>query len=793
MEHPMITAERFRRLRIVAALLAALAAPLFSADTPTTLPAADTSVLNVTVKVDAAQVLRTMQPRRLGGTNVAVWNDKIHFSSPLLHKWISELRPGYIRLPGGSWSQAHYWNGNGVRGPDGKVDPEKVGPDGYPAVDYSDYKPGFNASPKTLKPSTGYHGNVDVKTIHDWIRSLPDVEPMPCLNAGTGRPIDAAEWVKWSNKKMGYNARIWEIGNELGGSWEPGNFLPDGTAITAEMYTARYNAIGAAAKEQDPTIRLGGCAFVREMLRDCGKLVDFASIHTYPGTTAVSPQENLLAVPGVVEREVGRVRGWIREFQPDRENQIELAYTEWNLAGGLNASDLFSGLWHAMFLAEMARNGVHFATQWDIFTHSRGMKSGHALIWSDNDRFVRKAGYYAMMLWNNYMLERVVAASSDQPRSIYTFASASDDAVVLMLVNMTADREAAATIDLAGFSPAPRGEQAVLSVREYHWDDRQHVPLWSNSPRITPIETGPKFTVSLAPFSLNIVRIPSANKPALSALATAATPVVAPKDKPELRLIIPDEIYVGDRVPVLVQASLPGTDQPYPVAVAPAKLSATGAVTFDRPTARLDEALGRFTLLATQPGPFTLAADSDGIAVTRTITAKPSIPRPVLFWDFSEPTLADYKLFESEFTLVADATLRANREVARIDLPPEGIIPSEKDRKRTLFRINTLPPADKLNRANIRGVFFDMMTRDFDCEDPNASVQVVMQSPANYWMVFGSVPLRDATKWQTYQVDATNEKHHQALPASYNLWFVLSSSKPVKGSIYFDKIGFMVR
>ena len=46
---------------------------------------------------------------------------------------------------------------------------------------------------------------------------------MACPNAGCGRPIDAAEWVKWANKKMGYNVRYWEIGNELGGSWEAGH------------------------------------------------------------------------------------------------------------------------------------------------------------------------------------------------------------------------------------------------------------------------------------------------------------------------------------------------------------------------------------------------------------------------------------------------------------------------------------------------------------------------------------------------------------------------------------------
>ena len=33
----------------------------------------------------------------------------------------------------------------------------------------------------------------------------------------------------------------------------------------------------------------------------------------------------------------------------------------------------------------------------------------------------------------------------------------------------------------------------------------------------------------------------------------------------------------------------------------------------------------------------------------------------------------------------------------------------------------------------------------------------------------------------------------KALPAALNIMFVLQSQKPVKGSVYFDKVGFMVR
>ena len=98
-----------------------------------------------------------------------------------------------------------------------------MGPDGYPTVDYSGYAPGFTVDSKTLQPSTGFHGNVDVKTLHDWVKSIPGASPMPCPNAGTGRAIDAGEWVKWSKSaKLPRNL----LGNRQRARWQLGARLP---------------------------------------------------------------------------------------------------------------------------------------------------------------------------------------------------------------------------------------------------------------------------------------------------------------------------------------------------------------------------------------------------------------------------------------------------------------------------------------------------------------------------------------------------------------------------------------
>ncbi len=153
---------------VCASIFATLAAAAFAAG------AVNQTPIEANVTVDAGTVLRKMDPRRLGGVNIAMWTDAPTYASSEVRQWIADLRSTYIRIPGGSWSNVVYWNGNGVRGADGKVDTSKVGPDGYPAVDYSGYAPSFLADSKTLHPASGdWHGHVDVKTQHEFIKPIP--------------------------------------------------------------------------------------------------------------------------------------------------------------------------------------------------------------------------------------------------------------------------------------------------------------------------------------------------------------------------------------------------------------------------------------------------------------------------------------------------------------------------------------------------------------------------------------------------------------------------------------------
>ena len=650
-----------------------------------------------------------MNPRRLGGTNVAMWYFPSVYNSPVVHQWMNDLHAGYIRLPGGSWANVVYWNGNGVRDAKGMVDPSRVGPDGYPAVDYSAYAPSFLADPKTLHPASGnWHGHVDVKTQQDFVKSIPGTEAMVCPNLGTGRAIDAAEWVKWANQKMGYNVRTWEIGNELGGAWEPGNDLPFGKGpITAEMYTKRFNDMAAAMRKVDPTIKIGGGAFAEEMLRDCGDNVDFVSIHTYPGSTTQTDAQMFADIGKGVQEQVSQARGWIHHYQPQREKQIEIAYTEWNLGFSVSKSELFSGLWSSMFLAELAKNGVDMAQQWDCFSDLLDVP--------DDRPYARKPEYYAAWLWNNYMGDHLIAAKSSDP-SLYTCASRSDDAACVMLINTDHERDAKVNLQLTGITPADAGEVARLTSREYYWNPLAKRPQWSQSPRVEELKTSNTFDVIVPPYSMAYVRIPDKAKPGLSQIAQKALAVQpSPAGDPELRFVIPAEAYVGDEVPGDLIAVAAGSEKPFASDLPSVVLSTTGSASFARSEIRLPDAVGHFIVKPTSPGEITLTAQSGSAKATQKLTVKASIPRPVVFWDFENPRVTDTETFASDYKLTEDLSQRANRSVARIDLP--GTVPADK--KNTLLKISKLPAEEKLNKSNIRGVMFDLLASpDFRVRRP---------------------------------------------------------------------------
>ena len=757
------------------------------------LASVSTSPRAATLSVDAAKPLRTLDRHRLLGTNLAGWYDKTAYDDEVIRGWIRELGPVFLRLPGGSWGDGTLWNGNGVRhGNDvdyTRLDPKPYSPWSAPwgtwNIDYSAYAPGFlvdvkpNAKPRML--STQWHGNVDVKTMHDFARDAGG-QPFVIVNAGTGSPRDAAEWVRWANLEMHYGVRYWEVGNELGGSWEAGHFLPDGSELNGEIFSRRYEEFARAMKAVDPTIKVGCMDWLEDVLKRCGDQLDFFSIHAYPTGIGTGPgsmtDDELFAKLDEVRRTMEETKATIRRVRPYREGKIEIDYSEWDMG----RADIRGALWHAGWVGEMFRWGADFAMQWDAF---------HMMIHAKPS--VRRSIYWAFWLWSRCMGNTLVASQVTGDARLAAYATLSKDGLSVMVINQSAGEAATLDLALAGFSPAAEGRAVVLSRREYFWLDpdpglpdwkKRPWPVWNTGPTVRPIATSRAFPVTCPPDSITVLMIPpEGGKPALEPTPSR------PAKKAKLRIVLPAEAYANDSVVVMVYARNGNDEAPYAGEMPDGLIEVTGVAKADRKTVGLSDAVGTFFLKADGPGAAKVRVSAGKADVSGRIKFKSSVPKPRVFWDFEEA--APSAGMQSDWKLGFDASVRANQNVARIEIggdTPQG------EKKRRLLVLDPLPKGDKLDRKNIRGALCDIRTSgDFRCDDPEASVDIVMQSPMNWWMPLGSVELSECGEWKTVTFLTDNPAFVKAMPEVFNLWFILRAKAPVHGSVLLDRAGLMVR
>ncbi|MDD5943336.1 glycoside hydrolase family 44 protein [Fibrobacter sp.] len=109
----------------------------------------------------------------------------------------------------------------------------------------------------------------DFEEFMKYIKTLPNVRAVICVNAGTGTSKEAAAWVRYANKVKGYNIKQWQIGNELDGEWE------ESGPISARHYAARFLEYARAMKAVDSTIVLHGPLFsTHKMLQKGAGLLD---------------------------------------------------------------------------------------------------------------------------------------------------------------------------------------------------------------------------------------------------------------------------------------------------------------------------------------------------------------------------------------------------------------------------------------------------------------------------------------------------------------------------------------
>ncbi len=761
-----------------------------------------------TLSIRADRVIRKLDRRRLLGTNLGVFHPARDLANADVQRYLRELKPAFLRIPGGSWSDEYYWNGNGVRTGD-HVDVSRR-KDGIYDVDFSGYAPGFRIQGADRRPiDDEFHGDVDVRALHEIVKKQ-GAEAIVTVNAGTGTAELAAEWVRWANLVQGYNVRYWEIGNELEGSWELGHYLPDGSPMTGAVYARRFVEFATAMKAVDPTIKVGGPTaasekggFMEDLLRLAGDHVDFVSFHTYPVEKHLDSEQGIFEQAFSLSGAMERFRGLIAKYQPDRKDEIEIAITEWNskVVEDRDTADLINGLWTCVFVGEMFRSGVSFATQWDLLTVTE--TGGHGLFHFEQfdfdqpdvsleelDRLYNafnppgfaKSQFWGMYLWSKCMGDQLVASSLEGNDHAYAMVTRADDRLSVMVVNVSRDEAARIRLNAPGVKWGEKGRATTLSQREYTWNPMTHEPLWSHKPvsRVLPVEKDLELTVP--PFSVRVFELP------LRDTALEPEDRGQPRAQAPLRLLLPESSPVDLPVEGWILVGDGGADVPM---LQPARITVKGPAQADREQVRISETAGRFFLMPKGTGRVTVRATAGRTTVEKTLEIVEVKERSEVYWRFETDT-SEWG-GSSSFTVRADDLVRPNQQVAAIEL--RRAVP--KENKDVLLLLESMP-AD-LPKDRIGGVVFDFgVSPDLACSDKSVGLGVILQSASEHWIPLGSVPLELVKgRWKSFTFRLPDLKYLQAVDKTYALRFQLFQNNakkvPVDGTVYIDNVGFLLR
>jgi alpha-N-arabinofuranosidase len=176
------------------------------------------------------------------------------------------------------------------------------------------------------------------------------VEPLICVNDGSGTPGEAARWVEYCNGSadtpMGakraangfpepYNVKYWEIGNEVWGAWQVGT-------CSADRFAERCVSFAEAMKAADPSLVILACGHTdqtwnRAVLDIAGEHINYLTLHLYHGygrfglERDAPAEERYKAMATFPEWTRDSIRQTAEQIRANAKHRhIKLAITEYN-------------------------------------------------------------------------------------------------------------------------------------------------------------------------------------------------------------------------------------------------------------------------------------------------------------------------------------------------------------------------------------------------------------------------------------------------------------------------------
>jgi alpha-N-arabinofuranosidase len=419
---------------------------------------------------------------------------------------VKALKPAFIRWPGGNVAQDYRWLW-GVGPRDERVtwanlswknEPE---PSDFGTDEFVRFARAVGAEPSITVNVEGRGATAEEAAA--WVEYCngPAASKYGALRAAGGHPEP-------------YNVKLWEVGNEIWGTWVRGH-------TDAATYARNFKRYAEAMRAVDPSIKLiavgdNDMAWNRTVLKEAGDRVDYLAIHHYYSKSDEAGDPlNLLARPLFYERFYAQVEELLREVVPHRA--IRLAINEWglDLPSGRQYS-MESALYGARLMNVFERRGglVWMSAVSDLVN---GWPGG--IIQADRLGLFVSPIYLVNELYAGHLgAERLSATvagpvfdTSREGRGVPALdAAASRTAdgrrIFIKAVNTDRARPLAVTVSVRGATPAPAAELATVAAPSLSAHNDFSNPD-AVSVRRSRLRAGRSFTVELPEHSVSVITL----------------------------------------------------------------------------------------------------------------------------------------------------------------------------------------------------------------------------------------------------------------------------------------------
>ena len=378
---------------------------------------------------------------------------------------IAQLRPSFLRWPGGNVAQDYHWQWG-------------IGP--------RDLRPTWVNKSWSNAPEPDDLGTDEYLALCNRLH----IEPSITVNVGGAGATaeEAAAWVEYVNgpatSKYGamraanghpapYGVQQWELGNEIFGGWVRGH-------VTAETYAHAAIEYARAMRAVDPNLKFvavgqapenGQEPWNQTVLRIAGPSIDYLAIHDYTdlhkNNTASDPRAEMMHQAAVFEATYQHTGALIAKLSPT--HPIKLIVNEWNLFYGAQTIQSMEG---AIYAARMM-NG--FEREADVVDSNcisdllNGWVGG--TIQASRDRIYGTPQFYAIKMYNDHLGQQRLQADIISPDlapgvpALDAIVTRSPDGSTLFAKMSNADAHHAlrTSIRLDGLRYAPTVQMTVLA------------------------------------------------------------------------------------------------------------------------------------------------------------------------------------------------------------------------------------------------------------------------------------------------------------------------------------------